>query len=809
MSRWLKISLKILSSLFLLLVLVWLGAAYYINHNNKKILGTILTQLNANVNGKIEVGSMETTLLKGFPGVSVSLKNVQLRDSLWAQHHHDLLNAKDIAISLNIFSLIAGNIKINKIGINNAGIYVYTDSTGYTNTSMFKVNSTKKTKAETDQTAFQIKRIAFSNVNLVVDNQKRFKLFNFQIEEVNGKINYPDSGWNGNLKIKTMIKSFAFNTKKGSFIKDKILEGNLIVHYNNEKKVVTINQEKLEIGGDEFFIGAKIDLAKNESAFAIAIRADKILYKNIALLLSPNISSKLLKFAIDEPIAVIGNIIDDGSKTGTDPLINVRINVKDNTVTIPSGQLTNCNFTGTFTNKNTVNHPIGDENSAIKFYGLTANYYNAPLKLDTFLITNLARPIAAGFVTSQFPLEKLNSSIGKETFNFKNGTADVRLYCKADIDNFRFTKPTLTGNIEIKNADITYLPRNLKLVNSSLTLNFNQKDLNITGSRFQLGKSVLNMNCSVQNFLNFYYTDPEKILVKLNMNSPQLNLGEFISFLSQRKAVTRKPATKNAVKEVSDQLSAVLEAAKVQIQLNVNKAIYNRFVANNLNANISLLGDGVYFNKISVAHAGGNLNLTGTIKQFGAVNKFTINSVISKVNVKEFFYAFGNFGQTSITNQNLKGYLSAKVNASGSITDKGNIVKRAMYGQVIFNLSSAALVNFEPLEKVQKLAFANRDFSNITIDKLDGTLTLNGDKVLISPMQVNSSVLNFNMKGIYGLGDGTDIEMDIPLRNPKNDEVISNREEKKLARMKGIVLHLKALDDGKGGMKVRWNKDHE
>jgi hypothetical protein len=293
------------------------------------------------------------------------------------------------------------------------------------------------------------------------------------------------------------------------------------------------------------------------------------------------------------------------------------------------------------------------------------------------------------------------------------------------------------------------------------------------------------------------------------MNSPQLNLGEFISFLSQRKAVTRKPATKNAVKEVSDQLSAVLEAAKVQIQLNVNKAIYNRFVANNLNANISLLGDGVYFNKISLAHAGGNLNLTGTIKQFGAVNKFTIKSVISKVNVKEFFYAFGNFGQTSITNQNLKGYLSAKVNASGSITDKGNIVKRAMYGQVIFNLSNAALVNFEPLEKVQKLAFANRDFSNITIDKLDGTLTLNGDKVLISPMQVNSSVLNFNMKGIYGLGNGTDIEMDIPLRNPKKDEVISNREEKKLARMKGVVLHLKALDDGKGGMKVRWNKDHD
>ncbi|TKC05574.1 AsmA family protein [Pedobacter polaris] len=809
MSRWLKISLKILASLFVLIIIIWLGAAYYINHNNKAILNTILTQLNSNVNGKIEVASMETTLLKGFPGISVSLKKVQLRDSLWSQHKHDLLHADDIDVSLNMFSLMAGNININKIGINNAGIYIYTDTTGYSNTSMFKSKNTGKPADPKDKQAFEIKRVDFNNVNLIVENQKRYKLFHFLIDELKGKIDYPDSGWNGNLKLKTLVKSFAFNTRKGSFLKDKKLEGTLIAHYNNATKAVTIDPEKLTIGNDEFIIGAKIDLAKNESAFAIDIRADKILYKNIALLLSPNISSKLLKFAIDEPIAVLGHIIDDGSKIKTDPYINVRMTVKDNTVTIPSGQLTKCNFLGTFTNKDSVGKSIGDENSAIRFYNLTADYYNAPLKVDTFSITNLARPLAAGLVTSQFPLEKLNSSIGGETFDFKNGTANLRLYCKADIDNFRFTKPVISGTVDIKNADITYIPRNMKLVNSSLTLNFNQKDLNITGSRFQLGKSVLNMNCSIQNFLNFYYTDPEKILVNLKLSSPQLYLNEFMPFLGTRKKVKRKPVSKNAIKEVSDQLSAVLEASKVNIQLNVNKAIYKRFVATNLNANIAMLTDGIYFNKLSVSHAGGNLSMTGNVKQSGTINKFVMNAVVSKVNVKEFFYGFENFGQNSITNQNLRGYLSAKVNASGSITDNGSIVSRSMYGQVIFNLSKAALVNFEPLQKVQKLAFANRDFSNIAIDNLDGTLTLNGDKIAISPMQVNTSVLNFNMKGIYGLGAGTDIAMDIPLRNPKKDEELTSKSEKKQARMKGIVLHLKAVDDGKGGMKVRWNKDHD
>ena len=809
MSRWLKISLKILSGIILLIVLLWLGVAYYINHNNKAILNTILNQLNANVNGKIEVTGMETTLLKGFPGVAVSLKKVLLRDSLWANHKHNLLNADDIDISLNIFSLITGNIKINKIGINNANIYIYTDSTGYSNTSMFKRKTGNKSTDKKDQQAFEIKRVDFKKVDLIVDNRRRFKLFNFLIDEVKGKIDYPDSGWNGNLKLKTTVKSFAFNTKKGSFLEGKTLEGTLITHYNNKRKEITIEQNKLTIGEDEFLIGAKIDLAKNKSAFAIDVRADKILYQNISLLLSPNISSKLLKFVIDKPIAVVGHIIDDGNKDNRDPLINVRIQVKDNGITIPSGRLTNCNFTGTFTNRDTVGKAIGDRNSAIRFYALTGDYYNAPIKIDTFSITNLERPIAAGYITSQFPLEKLNSSIGGETLNFKDGTADVRLYCKTDIDNFKFVRPILSGNVAIKNADITYLPRNMRLVNSNLTLNFNQKDLVISNSRFQLGKSVLNMNCSIKNFLNFYYTDPEKILVNLKLSSPTLSLSEFMSFLGSRKTTKKKQVTKNAINGVTNQLVAVLEASKVNIQLNVNKAIYKRFIANNLNANILMLGDGIYFNKINISHAGGRLTLNGSIKQSGAINKFTINSVISKVNVKEFFYAFNNFGQNSITSQNLKGYLSAKVNTSGSITDKGSIVSRAMYGQVIFNLSNAALVGFEPLQKVQNFAFKSRDFSNITIPKLDGTLTLKGDKVDISPMQVNTSVLNFNMKGIYGLSSGTDISMDIPLRNPKKNEGITDKEELKLARMKGVVLHLKATDDGKGGIKVRWNGDHD
>ncbi|GGI24322.1 AsmA family protein [Pedobacter mendelii] len=806
MKRWLKISLKVLSVLVILIILTWLAGAFYINRNKKEILASILEQANKNLNGQVTASDMEPTLLRGFPGISVSLKNVSLKDSLVNIHKHELLKAEDIDISLNVFSLIAGNTKINKITINNASVYLFTDSNGYSNTNLFRKKSKNVEPEKGNSAALEVKKIDFNNVNFVVDNQQKNKLFDFAINEVNGKINYPDSGWVGTMKLNTLVKSFSFNTKRGSFLKDKILKGTLSFHYSNETEEVTIEPKRLDIGKYPFTIGAKINLKEKSGGFAISIAVDDILYKDVALLLAPNISSKLLKFGIEKPVSIRGNIIDDGNPIHKDPLIKVGIKVRDNVVTIPAGTLTACNFDGSFTNQDTVGGMIGDENSSIKFVKLTANYFNAPLKIDLFTVNNLARPIASGLVTSQFPLSNLNNSIGTNDFEFKNGTANLSLYCKADIDNFRFTKPVFSGKIQIADADILYIPRKLHLVKSALNINFDQNNLSIKNGHFQLGKSELNVDCDIANFANLYYTDPDKIVVNLKMYSPQLYLNEFLPFLGPR-AAQKKATSTGPTKTASKQLSNVLEVSKMNIRLVVDKAIYDKFTAKNLDADIALRGEGIYFNKISVAHAGGLLNLNGTIIQEPNSNNFKLSSKISHVSVKDFFYSFDNFGQNSITNKNLKGYLSSTVNISGRISQAGKILPRSINGKVIFNLKNAALVNFEPLEKVGKLAFANRNLSNIEIPNLDGTLTVRGDKIEISPMQINSSVLNLNVKGIYGLTAGTNIEMDIPLRNPKGDENL-DRKQKRDARMRGIVLHLKAFEE-KGELKVKWNRDHD
>jgi hypothetical protein len=63
--------------------------------------------------------------------------------------------------------------------------------------------------------------------------------------------------------------------------------------------------------------------------------------------------------------------------------------------------------------------------------------------------------------------------------------------------------------------------------------------------------------------------------------------------------------------------------------------------------------------------------------------------------------------------------------------------------------------------------------------------------------------------GTYGLTTGTNIAMDIPLRNPKNDSTITDQEKLKKKRYRGIVLHLLAKSDETGKVKIGFNKDRK
>ncbi|RYD55544.1 MAG: hypothetical protein EOP56_15635 [Sphingobacteriales bacterium] len=811
MPRWTRISLKILASLLGLVLVLWVALGIYVSRNKKQITDAVVNQLNDNLNGDIEIGTIEPSLLKGFPFVSFSITDVAIRDTLWQQHRRDLLKAKELFVKLNILSVLRSAPQIHTIDVNIGTIAIFVDSTGYSNTSVFA----KKEKGKGKKEKPHINNIELHDVVVRFEDQVKFKLFQLQIRELDGALDYSADGWEGVFGVNALVKHFAFNTEKGSFLKDKELKTTVKISYNDVKRIMDIPVQRFAIGGDDYRIGGKFYLNQTPTAFELHIINDKARYRNVTALLSPNISSKLNSIDFEKPISVQA-LIKGKVKFRDTPLVKVSYNIANNTMKIPDAEIKNCSFKGHFINE--VNPTAGhnDPNSAIHIYSMKGQWEGIPITADTVRVYNLIDPILEGRFRSQFALAKLNDILGGNSFRFDNGTAKVNLLYRAGIRKDDTSRKYIYGTIQVGNANMTYIPRRLKLNNCNAVLRFTGDDLLIQKVNVRTANTSLAMDGRIGNFANLYYTQPEKILLDWHITSPQVNLDEFLSFIGKRGAGDKntmgptqsQPSKPKGNKDIAARLDKVLDESSVHMRLEVGKLLYKRFTAEQIQSNISLTQAGIGIQYLGLSHAGGRITASGNIQQNNN-NRFDVKTNIDNVNIKQLFHAFENFGQDAITEQNIQGNLTTAVNITGNMRDNGQIVPASMHGTVDFDLQNGRLVNFEPLNKVARFIFRNRNLNDIELRKLKNTLDIQGNKVYIRPMTVESSAINIFLRGVYSMQQGTHIEMDIPLRNSKKDEFLTNPDEKQEKMKKGLTLHLKAVDGDDGKVKIKWNKKDE
>jgi len=805
--RWSRIVLRGLGVLVLIIVLLFTGVAWYINTHKKEVLASLTNQLNDGLAGSLQIGNMEPTFLSGFPNVALRLEKVSLRDSLFANHKRTMLAAGHAEVAINVMALLHGTVEIKKIVINNAVIDLYTDSNGYSNTSIFKKKPKKEKDKEGGGALPKLKKLTLNEVTFISDNRKSHKLYKFIINSLKADVDFNLSGWEADVSIEAKAKSMAFNTARGSFIKDKGLDGGFDVVYDDNKETIAFNKKRLYIDGERFDITASFGVGES-GKFSINIENEAILWKNAANLLSPNITTKLMMFNLSEPIAVKCDIVGDFNAQG-DPLIRVNATVKDNVLTTPGGNVANCNFFGVFTNNNVPQDGFNDANSAIKLFNFNGTYSDLPFTMQRAFILNLEKPVAVGDFSSQFDMTRLRTLVDEDLLKFTKGTAAVKVKFKADIVNYKINKPIISGLINVKKADVSYVPRKLEFKDVSVALNFSDENLYISQIILKTGKSIVNMEGSIKNFLNLYYTAPQKIVLEWNMYSPQLHLGEFMGFLGTRKT-TQAAIKKNRKGNYTDDLNELFEKSNVDMKLKVDKLYYDNFYATNAHANVLLTDSGnILVKNAGFNHAGGTLLINGSMAQ-GNLNKYNLDARVTNVDVSTFMKAFDNFGMETLTSKNIKGLFSTKANLTGSITDGGKLVPRSMYGTVNFDLKRGKLYDFGPLQNVGKIAFPFRDMKNIEFYDLKGKFDVKGERVTIHPMQINSSVLNMDIEGLYSFGKGTKIYVDVPLRNPKKDKDIDDKEELAKRRNRGIVVHLTAEDGEDGKVKVKLGgKDKE
>jgi hypothetical protein len=787
--------LAILGLVLLGMAIVWI----YVLFNKPEILRKVTTELNSRVNAEIHIEDIHLSFFHNFPHISVRLSDVYVRDSLWQLHRHNLLDAKKIYIEINPFSFFSKSPSISKILIEDGAVYIFADSTVYSNAAILRQDHSAKKNG-----LAVLPGIGLRNLHLWIEKPDHKKLFEFNILRLDCEPVTEETFFQFPINLAIVVNNLSFNTDKGSFLKGKAVEGKIKVQFNPASKVLQFNQIDLQIDQHPFTCSGKFFLAEAPLPFLLNIETEKIVFKNTTSLLPHNISEVMKQYDILKPFSITCNL-DGTLPESKDPLISIKIKTNNNTVVTPVGRFSEVSFSGSFTNQVSAVLPRGDENSRLLFNAFSGTWEHFSLQSTEINFSNLTHPILAFDLHSDFDLQTLNEVTGSKSVDFEKGAGKLNISYLGPLQNSDSVETQINGNLQVRNAAVYYLPRDFLLSACNGTVLFKGQDVYISNLQAVAGSSSLKMNGSAKNLLSLMGKSSEKLVLDWNIASRSLNLHDFISFLRKPADAVSKTNQKSAVIKTGAQIDHLLKDCTVRLQLKANQFTYKKFSATAVSADLLLAYDRVELQKAALSHAGGSLEINGMIQNTSAGNTITIQSQMSKVDLPKVFAAFNNFGQTAIVDKNLQGKLTATINLNGQISNTADLEPNSLTGTIDWSIQDGRLLQYEPLEKISQLAFKNRSFSDIYFAELKDHFEILGSAIKINRMEIQSTALTMFVEGLYDMKKGADMSIQIPLSNLKSNKEVNAPINKGINSKTGISLRLRAKTASDGKLNISWD----
>ena len=798
MGRLFKLFMKVVLSLFLLLAGLTLCTIFYVKKHKKELLQELVKGFNKHINGKVSIEDLEPELVLGFPNISFKLSKVSITDSLLISKRQDMLSAGKIEITVDFFSILHGNPDISKIKIRDGNIYVYSDSSGKSNIDKFW--KTKKESPGGGEPAFD--QISLDNMHFIFENIYRLKYFEFDIEQIKAKIKYDDSTWYAKTDLNLFVKEFVFNSYNGSLLKNKKVSAQFDINFNPESSKIDISSKKVKVDNDVLSIIATVSMAQKPTEFTLNISAEHILFRNASELMSQSISSKLNIINFDKPVTI--NALVKGKMQFRDtPIVNVHYKIKDNTLHVPGFTIEHCSFEGKFINNMDATIGHNNQNSMIEINHFTGSWSNLPFTIDSLQIKNLANPNLHAEIKSRFPLKKLNNILDKDKVVMKDGMLDVKLKYHGNLKFEDLSNMHLSGNAEVENADMLLVAQQINLKHTNAQIEVNNNDLLIRKIHLQNGNNELNISGVVNNYLSIVQNGETTPGIDWQIKSKKIDLNELM-ILAERFKDYKPKSTRVLTSSFNQSINEFRAKASMKFRLDIDTLEFKQFVTYGVLGNIIVLKDGIDIENASIGVAGGKINFNGNIVQRDKLSKVNSTINMKDLKIKDVFTTFNNFGQTKITYNNLSGKITADADINLLLDDEDHIIQESIVGKVNYELKDAVLNDFEPIQKIGKTIFRNRDFKNLQIRNFKHSFQIAGDKLTLSPLHIETNALTIDLSGVFGIKGGTDLNFSVPLRNPKKDEAELNDSVRILRSNKGIVMKFKATDDVNGKIKVDW-----
>jgi hypothetical protein len=715
-----------------------LGFSYFKSDALKQ---EIVSQLNQYLEVEVSVGKIDLNVIKQFPYITVGFQNVAAKGK-YPDENEKLINAAEISVLFNIVELIQGKYILKKIIIKNAFLNIITHPDGKTNYQIIKTVD----RSESSSFKMDLTHVSFHNVSVSYAHYPSNQEYLFRINKGTLKGAFSKSNqtfdFHGDLfttHIKSGSKSYLNNS-------EVLLDLNMEVDRNN--KVVQIKNGEIKTNGLKFSVLGKIETHDKKPQLDLTIESHKAKLETLLKTIPQAFLEPVQHYHLKGLIKTSAQI--KGAFAGNQvPRILISFVVENGEFIYPAKkmELNNIHFTGSFDNGNL--HKKESYQLLIKDaqVQLKGGLLSGQLSIHNFI-----KPIVSVEFSTKFNLENLPDYFRIDTLKKINGTLEIEMKFKNQLQNFRrfmvkdFITSSTQGTMKLSNMNFELINSLHHFLNFNGSFRFNNKDLEIDHFSGDVSGTDFQLKGAFQNILAYAFTQTEPVFIDADLKCNKMDLGNLIP-----KSETKKNS--NGL-HFSDRIN-------YQINFRVNEFNFRKFSATHITGNIKQNNRIVSISRASFQSMDGTVNLSGKINGRNPVNHLiSCNATIQNVNIQKLFADFGNFGQENLTDRHIRGTVAAEIEYNSTLSPFLKVSSGSVYTLADITISDGELINYSPLLKLSKY-IKEEELRHVRFSNLKNQVRIQNEVVHIPQMDIESSSLNINLFGNHNFNNQIDYHIQL------------------------------------------------
>jgi hypothetical protein len=687
-----------------------------------------INNINRGVKTEIYIDDISVNIFRHFPHLSLTLKNVKVIGTENVSVTDTLLYAHRMYFQMSILDLLRKDYKIRRLEIARAKLDM----------KVFPDMSNNYTFWETDEGgseedfSFELQRVVLSQVEFSYTDYHDKHFVGLLLRKAEMQGNFSQNSYLMKIKGDLFLDELIIDDV--SMGREKNLEFNLGFDVENNK-IFHFRQGNFNLGSNILYAEGSLDFSGDDPYLDIHFSGKQLKFENFIKDLPPAYAKYF------DGYRSRGDFYFDASIKGTfsslvNPYISAGFGIKSGELyhRKSNRRFHDLNFDAVFDNGQRRNLTT----SRLELKGLRANLNDGSLRADG-TIFNFDKPQLDMVLFSDIEAGDWYRFLQIDTLKSASGKLLVDLAYKGGLGiNGRFTSQdflgsNITGVVKAENVSFTLKNDPLHYHKIMADFLFNNNDIVVNEFSGNASGSDFKLRGYFRNVLPWLFLENEKIFIDAGLQSSNINFNELLQHNISESDTTYKL-------RLSDKIEFHLTA-------DIGKLAFRKFEASGVNGKLSMRAQVFTADDIVFSSMKGNIKASGYINGKNE-NKLLIgcDATVNGVDVFDLFYQMGNFGQTSIVDENLRGRATANVSFHSQWSPYLNIDWSSLEITADIRIENGELIEYKPMLALSRFLRVG-DLNHVRFSTLENQIRVKDKKIIIPDMEINSSAINIKLSG--------------------------------------------------------------